>query len=148
MEPDQLLDVERLPAAVGSLVELTDVLLVGGNGDVRVGTPVVDGARVVAEVVEHGRGPKVVVFKYKAKTRYRRKQGHRRGYTRLAIKRILTGREEAAGMAPVAEAEAKPKRPARSDARAPPSMVSSSRSEATISFSLPRFSVSSRLAVW
>ena len=56
VEPDQLLDVDRLPADVGSFVEITDVLLVRGDVDVQVGTPLVDGARVVAEVVEHGRG--------------------------------------------------------------------------------------------
>ena len=108
------MDVDRLRAEVGSTVELTDVLLVGDNGDVRVGTPTVEGARVVAEVVEHGRDKKLIVFKYKAKVRYRRKQGHRQGYTRLAIRRILTGPEEAAEEAPAAEmAPAKPKRPAR-----------------------------------
>jgi len=117
VEPDQLLDVDRLPAEVGSMVELADVLLLGDDGVVRVGTPTVEGARVLAEVVEHGRDKKLIVFKYKAKVRYRRKQGHRQGYTRLAIKRILTGREEAAEMAPVAEAEAKPKRPARRTAK-------------------------------
>ena len=113
VEPDQLLDVDLLPAEVGSTVELTDVLLLGDDGDIRVGTPTVEGARVLAEVVEHGRDKKLIVFKYKAKTRYRRKQGHRQGYTRLAIKRILTGEEPAAEAAPAVEVEPKPKRAAR-----------------------------------
>lgn len=78
---------------MGSTVELTDVLLVVSNNDMRVGQPLVAGARVVAEVVEHGRDDKVIVFKYKAKTRYRRKRGHRQEYTRLAIRHILTGDE-------------------------------------------------------
>lgn len=65
--------------------------MLGGNGDVTVGTPEVDGARVVAEIVEHGRGKKILVFKYKNKTRYRRRQGHRQDYTRIAIKEILSG---------------------------------------------------------
>jgi large subunit ribosomal protein L21 len=82
--------VDPLPAEVGSTVELEDVLLIAGNGDVRVGQPRLEGARVIAEVVEHGRGPKVIVFKYKAKTRYRRRRGHRQGYTRLAVRQILT----------------------------------------------------------
>lgn len=108
--------MDRLPAEVGSTVELTDVLLLGDNGDVRVGTPTVQGARVLAEVVEHGRDKKLIVFKYKAKVRYRRKQGHRQGYTRLAIRRILTGEEPAAAVEPAA-AEPKPKRAARRRAK-------------------------------
>lgn len=100
MELNQLLDVERLPADVGAMVELSDVLLVADGNDVTVGQPRVAGARVVAEVVEHGRGPKVTVFKYKAKTRYRRKTGHRQAYTRLAIRQILMGAEPVAAAAP------------------------------------------------
>ena len=101
--------MDRVPAEVGSTVELTDVLLVGDNGDVRVGTPTVEGARVLAEVVEQGRDKKLVVFKYKAKTRYHRKRGHRQGYTRLVIRRILTGDE-------TAEVERRPKRAPRAAA--------------------------------
>ncbi len=98
MEPRQLIDVERIPAAVGSTVELTDVLLVANdNGDITVGAPLVEGARVIARVVAQGRGPKVVVFKYKAKTRYRRKRGHRQPYTRLVIEQILTEGEAPKG---------------------------------------------------
>jgi large subunit ribosomal protein L21 len=88
-------------------VELKDVLLLGGAGDVRVGTPVVDGARVLAEVLEHGRDKKILVFKYKNKTRYRRRFGHRQDFTRLAIRQILTEGQQAI------EATEKPKRPAR-----------------------------------
>jgi len=77
-----------------------------------VGTPVVDGVRVLAEVLEHGRDKKVRVFKYKNKTRYRRRFGHRQDFTRLAIRQILTELEEPA------EAAAKPKRPARKKAGA------------------------------
>ena len=100
MEPNQLLDVERLPADVGAVVELSDVLLVADGDEVTVGQPRVVGARVVAEVVEHGRGPKVIVFKYKPKTRYRKKTGHRQAYTRLAIRQILTGAEPVVAAAP------------------------------------------------
>jgi large subunit ribosomal protein L21 len=83
--------VDHLPAEIGSTVEMGDVLMIAGNGDVRIGQPTVEGARVIAEVVEHGREPKIIVFKYKSKTRYRRRRGHRQGYTRLAIRQILTG---------------------------------------------------------
>jgi large subunit ribosomal protein L21 len=100
VEPNQLLDVERLPAEVGAVVELSDVLLVADGDEVTVGQPRVVGARVVAEVVEHGRGPKIIVFKYKPKTRYRKKTGHRQAYTRLAIRQILTGAEPVVAAAP------------------------------------------------
>ena len=93
VEPDQLIDVDPLPAEVGSTVELDDVLLIAGNNDVHLGQPRLQGARVIGEVVEHGRGPKVIVFKYKAKTRYRRRRGHRQGYTRLAVRQIMTAEE-------------------------------------------------------
>jgi large subunit ribosomal protein L21 len=103
VEPEQVIDVDLLTAEVGSTIELSDVLLVAANGDVSIGRPLVEGARVVAEVIEHGREKKILVFKYKAKTRYRRRHGHRQGYTRLAVRQILT----AAG---ALEAEEKPKR--------------------------------------
>jgi large subunit ribosomal protein L21 len=111
VQADQVLDVDRLHADVGSTVELKDVLLLSGQGDVRVGTPLVDGATVVAEVLEHGRDKKIHVFKYKNKTRYRRRFGHRQDFTRLAIRQIL-----ADGKALEAEPAEKPKRPARKKA--------------------------------
>lgn len=98
--------MDRIQAEVGSTVELKDVLLLGGADDVRVGTPVVHGALVIAEVLEHGRDKKILVFKYKNKTRYRRRYGHRQDFTRLAIKEIVSDGK-------VVEAAEKPKRPAR-----------------------------------
>ena len=88
------IDGERLPTAEGERVELSDVLFLDEDGRVTVGTPTVAGVKVVAEVVSHGRGPKIIVFKYKAKTRYRKKTGHRQSFTRLAIQRIQVGEEE------------------------------------------------------
>jgi len=86
-----VLNVATLEAEPGSRVELNDVLLVSDNGNVTVGEPTVDGAVVVAEVVEHGKGKKVVNFKYKAKVRYRRKRGHRQPYTTLSVSEIRFG---------------------------------------------------------
>ena len=135
VEPNQLLDVERLPAEVGAVVELSDVLLVADGNDVTVGQPQVAGARVVAEVMEHGRGPKLIVFKYKNKTRYRRKTGHRQAYTRLAIRQILMGAEPAVAAAPE-RAPAKPRQrraPAKVAPKAketPPEIVEAAGSEA------------------
>jgi large subunit ribosomal protein L21 len=88
------IDVERLPAPEGGRVELADVLLLDEDGRVTVGTPTVPGVKVVAEVVSHGRGPKLIVFRYRAKTRRRKKTGHRQAFTRLAIQRIQVGEEE------------------------------------------------------
>jgi large subunit ribosomal protein L21 len=117
IEPDQTLDVDHLSADVGSTVELNDVLLLAGHGDVRVGTPTLDGVRVIAEVVEHGRGKKILVYKQKSKTRYRRKRGHRQGYTRLSIRQIVTGAEEAEPEAPKRRAHPAPR--AETPAEAP-----------------------------
>jgi large subunit ribosomal protein L21 len=72
----------------GETVELERVLLVGDGEKVTVGTPTVDGAKVVATSNGDGRAAKIIVFKYKPKTRYRRKTGHRQGFTRLTIDRI------------------------------------------------------------
>src|SRR5690349_13688829 len=88
VEVGQTLDVERISAEIGSIVELGRVLLVSGDDGVRVGDPVVAGAKVVANVVHHGRGKKIIVFRYKRKTRYRKLTGHRQGFTRVAIESI------------------------------------------------------------
>jgi large subunit ribosomal protein L21 len=77
--------VERLGGDAGSEITIDRVLMVGGGGATKIGTPVVDGASVTATIDEHKRGEKIVVFKYKAKKRYRRKTGHRQELTRLTI---------------------------------------------------------------
>jgi large subunit ribosomal protein L21 len=86
----QTIDVERLAAEAGSDIALDHVLLVGGDdAELRIGTPMVEGAKVVATVAEHHRGEKLIAFKMKAKKRYRRKIGHRQELTRLTIKEIV-----------------------------------------------------------
>lgn len=82
-------DVEKLPYEVGERVELDRVLLVADGDEVRVGQPTVEGAKVLATVTDHAKGPKIIVFKYKPKERYRRKKGHRQAYTRLMIDEIV-----------------------------------------------------------
>ncbi len=81
----EYLTVERLAAEAGSDITIDRVLLIGGDGDTKIGTPVVEGATVTAKVDEHNRGPKIEVFKYKAKKRYRRHTGHRQEQTRITI---------------------------------------------------------------
>jgi large subunit ribosomal protein L21 len=82
------IEVERLDAEAGSSIELSDVLLVGGDDDVRVGAPLVDGALVRATVLGDVKGPKLTIFKYRPKNRYRVKTGHRQRYTRMKIDAI------------------------------------------------------------
>src|SRR3979490_1236471 len=90
VKPGDTVAVERLTGEPGETLDLGRVLLVGGNGDqARVGSPGVEGAVVRAEVVEHIRGEKIIVFRYKSKVRYRRKTGHRQSLTRLRITDIL-----------------------------------------------------------
>jgi len=86
--PGDVLRVETLDGDKGSNVEFSDVLLVDNDGDVKVGAPTVDGAKVTAEIVSHGRGKKVLVFKHKRRKSYRKLNGHRQNYTELKIKDI------------------------------------------------------------
>lgn len=81
--------VESIPGDLGDTVELTDVRMLSQDGNVTLGTPTVDGARVVTEISDSGKGKKIVVFKYKAKVRYRRKKGHRQLFTDLTVTDIL-----------------------------------------------------------
>lgn len=80
--------VEKLAAEVDGTVELGNVLAVGKEDGLVVGKPVVEGANVVAKVLAQGKAKKVIVFKYKRKKDYRRKQGHRQPYTKLQIEKI------------------------------------------------------------
>lgn len=81
--------VEKIDAEEGGTVDLTKVLLVSKDGEVKVGKPYVDGAKVEAKVLAHGKARKIVVFKYKPKKNYRKKQGHRQPYTKLQIEKIV-----------------------------------------------------------
>ncbi|KAB3531430.1 50S ribosomal protein L21 [Alkaliphilus serpentinus] len=80
--------VEKLNAAEGEVVVLDTVLAVSKDGVLTLGTPVVEGAKVEAKVAAQGKGKKVVIFKYKPKKDYRKKQGHRQPYTKLLIEKI------------------------------------------------------------
>ncbi|MPW25915.1 50S ribosomal protein L21 [Alkalibaculum sp. M08DMB] len=87
-----VIEVEKLNLADGQdQVSFEEVLAVN-NGEMVVGTPCVTGAVVSAEVVEQGKGPKVIIFKYKAKKDYRKKQGHRQPYTKVKITNIELGK--------------------------------------------------------
>src|SRR5690606_11349738 len=79
-EVGKVIDVERLPNAVDDTLEITDVLLVGDEDSTVIGQPTVDGAVVKATVVDQYRADKIIVFKYRQRTNYRRKRGHRHYY--------------------------------------------------------------------
>ena len=80
--------VEKLEAAEGDVVTFDQVLTVVKDSDVVVGKPVVDGAKVTAKVETQGKGKKILVFKYKAKSNYRKRQGHRQPFTKVVIEKI------------------------------------------------------------
>jgi len=83
-----VISVEKLNEEVGKLLTIKEVLIVGEGADTLVGAPYVAGASVKAEVVENGKAPKVVIYKYKAKKDSKKKQGHRQPFTKLQIKAI------------------------------------------------------------
>lgn len=88
-EPGTRIRIPSLQAEAGSTISFDDVLLAGdGEGDVKVGAPLVEGARVEAEVLRHGRGEKIIIFKRKRRKGYRKKQGHRQGFTEIRVSGI------------------------------------------------------------
>lgn len=89
VEEGKVIEVNRLNAQEGEVINLTDcVLMVSNDGEMTVGTPTIAGATVEVEVKEHFRGPKLIVFKFKRRHRYHRKNGHRQDMTRLVVKAI------------------------------------------------------------
>lgn len=88
VQEGDVLKVEKLSSEVGETVEFNRVLTIINAGEVKIGRPVVDGAKVIAKVLEQAKSKKIIVFKYKAKSNYRRKQGHRQPFTRIAIEKI------------------------------------------------------------
>ena len=90
-EPGQTIKIPSLAAEVGETVTFDDVMLTATDDGITVGTPSVKGATVKGEVVEHGKGKKVIVFKWKRRKNYRRKQGHRQKYTAVRIDEITAG---------------------------------------------------------
>jgi large subunit ribosomal protein L21 len=91
VEPGMKLNVPRIASEEGDSVKLEKVLLLGDGDDVKVGSPLVENASVEAEVLEHGRGKKIIVYKRKRRKGYERTQGHRQDYTRIEIKSIDRG---------------------------------------------------------
>ncbi len=84
----QAIRVEKLGGEVGDAVSFDEVLLIGGDGETKVGQPLVSGASVSGKITAQGRGEKLVIFKMKRRKTYRRKQGHRQAYTEVLVDAI------------------------------------------------------------
>jgi large subunit ribosomal protein L21 len=90
-EPGRTIRIPALPAEVGETITFDQVLLASGDDEVRLGDPTLSGASVVGEVVRHGKDDKIIVFKWKRRKNYRRKQGHRQKFTEVRIGEIRLG---------------------------------------------------------
>src|SRR6266850_1005696 len=132
--PDDVLEIGKIAGEVGTIVQLGEVLVVGGDTPV-LGTPTVAGATVAGQVLQHGRGPKVIAFKKRRRKNSRRKRGHRQEFTLIRITEILTDgkkpsktaaprvkkpepKAEAAQAEPDAAVESKPAPKAKAKAKA------------------------------
>lgn len=109
VQEGDVISIEKLNVEAGEKVEFDKVLVLSNDGDFKVGAPYIEGAAVAGEVVENGKGQKVIIFKYKAKKDYRKKQGHRQPYTMVKIESLGAAKTKAAAPAKEAEAEAKVK---------------------------------------
>jgi large subunit ribosomal protein L21 len=89
--PGDVINVEKLPVEAGATVELTDVLMVATEQGTTVGTPTVSGAAVVCRAVRNGKGRKIIVYRYKRRKGFARKQGHRQPFTTLSVTEIRVG---------------------------------------------------------
>lgn len=83
-----VLKVEKLNVPEGETVDVSKVLAIGTEKGLTVGTPIVEGAKVTLKVQSHGKGEKIIIFKYKPKKNYRKKQGHRQPYTEVVVEKI------------------------------------------------------------
>jgi len=105
---DQVLKVEGVKGEPGTIVQFGDVIMLGGDTP-QLGSPMVEGASVAAEIISHGRGPKVIAFKKRRRKNSRRKRGHRQDFVLIRISEILTGgAKPTKGPKPKPEAKAKP----------------------------------------
>ena len=115
VQEGDVITIEKLAVEAGDKVEFDKVLVIGEGAEIKIGAPYVDGAKVFGDVIENGKGKKVIIFKYKSKKDYRKKQGHRQPYTMVEItgigadkaKKAAAKVEVAEEVAPVEEKPAK-----------------------------------------
>jgi large subunit ribosomal protein L21 len=122
--PNDIIEIEKIAGKPGDIVELSDVILLGGDGGPKTGSPTIAGALVAAEVIEQKRADKIVVFKKKRRKNYRRTKGHRQALTALRITEILTDGKKPSKAAPRPEpkktAKPAPEAKAKSEAKPAP----------------------------
>src|SRR5262245_32587420 len=109
--PNDIIEVEKIAGKPGDIVELAEVILLGGEGGPKTGSPTIAGAIAAGEVIAQTRSEKIVVFKKKRRTNYRRKKGHRQLLTALRITEILTDGKKPSKTAPTPEAKKAEKKP-------------------------------------
>ena len=126
---DQKLKIARLPGEAGDSVSFGEVLMLGGDGEARIGASAVGGATVSAEIVEHGRGRKIIVFKKRRRQNSRRKNGHRQDYTLVRITDILADGAKPARSAAASEPRAAARADAGSEAAPNPAEASNAGAE-------------------
>ena len=112
VQEGDVITIEKLNVEAGDKVEFDQVLVLGEGAEIKVGAPYVDGAKVFGSVVENGKAKKVIIFKYKSKKDYRKKQGHRQPYTMVEITGIGADKPAKKAAAPAAEATEAKKAPA------------------------------------
>jgi len=118
--PNDIIEIEKIAGKPGDIVELSEVILLGGDGGPKTGSPTIAGALVAAEVIEQKRADKIVVFKKKRRKNYRRTKGHRQALTALRITEILTDGKKPSKAAPRPEPKKAEKKPevAKAEAKA------------------------------
>jgi len=128
--PNDIIKVEKIAGERGDIVELAEVILLGGEGGPKTGSPTIAGALVAAEVIEQTRADKIVVFKKKRRKNYRRKKGHRQLLTALRITEILTEGKKPSKGAPKPEKKAAPKPEAKKAEKKPEAKQAAKKAEA------------------
>jgi len=134
VEPGRTLVIDRLDAEAGATVTFDRVLLVGDEDGVTMGTPTVSGATVRGTVLEHGRGPKIIVFRFRPKAHYRRRTGHRSELTRVRIDEIATAETATRP----ASKTAAPRKTAAKTAKAAPKAAAPSKTAGPRTAAAPR----------
>jgi large subunit ribosomal protein L21 len=114
--PNDIIEIEKIAGKPGDIIELSEVILLGGDGSPKTGSPTIAGALVAAEVLEQRRSDKITVFKKKRRANYRRKKGHRQELTALRITEILTDGKKPSKQVAKPEPKKVAKKPAEADA--------------------------------
>jgi len=128
--PNDIIEIEKIAGKPGDIIELSEVVLLGGDGGPKTGSPTIAGALVAAEVIEQRLSDKIVVFKKKRRANYRRKKGHRQAFTALRITEILTDGKKPSKAAPKPEPKKTEKKPEAPETEAKAEKPATKKAEA------------------